>query len=123
IMALAQMARVLAEPQGDFHLHWQFARNLVAGEYPYDDNGLDLPYLPFWAVAHAPLTFLPMHTAQICLLPLFGIAGYGLFRILARISERAWPINERLAVWGTILTILLASRFLVRDILECGINL
>jgi hypothetical protein len=118
-----QMLRVIREPQGDFHLHWQFGKRLVADQYLYDVNGLDLPYLPFWAVAHAPLSFLPMHAAQVCILPIFAIAAFALFRILARLSARAWPVEERFAFWGAVLTILLASRFWVRDILECGVNL
>jgi hypothetical protein len=123
LVACLQMSRVIREAQGDFHLHWQFGNKLVAGEYLYDVNGLDLPYLPFWAVSHAPLSFLPMHIAQICILPIFGLAGFFLFRVLARISARSWPVSERFAFWGAILTIVLASRFLVRDILECGVNL
>lgn len=123
LVAALQMLRVVREPEGDFHLHWQFGKRLVADQYLYDVNGLDLPYLPFWAVAHAPLSFLPMHIAQICILPIFAIAAYALLRILARLSARTWPVEERFAFWGAILVILLASRFWVRDILECGVNL
>ncbi len=123
LIACLQIFRVVKEPQGDFHLHWQFGKRLVANEYLYDVNGLDLPYLPFWAVAHAPLSNLPMHVAQICILPVFLIAAYALFRILAKVSARTWPVEEWFVFWGAILTILLASRFWVRDILECGVNL
>ncbi len=123
LVALLQMSRVVAEPRGDFHLHWRFGRRVAAGMYPYDKNGLDLPYLPFWAVAHAPLSYLPMHTAQICILPVFVLAAFGLFRVLGRVCERAWPVPDRFVFWGAVLTIFLASRFLVRDILECGVNL
>ena len=123
VVALSQFGRVIAEPQGDFHLHWQFGGRLAAGEYPYADSGLDLPYLPFWGVVHAPLSFLPMHLAQIAILPIFGIAAYCLFRTLSRLSSRLLPVDEHQAFWATIFTVLLASRFLVRDILECGVNL
>lgn len=123
LVAALQMLRVIKEPQGDFHLHWQFGKRLVAGEYLYDVNGLDLPYLPFWAVAHAPLSCLPMHLAQVVILPVFAIAAYALFRILARLSAQAWPVEDIFAFWGAVLTVLLASRFWVRDILECGVNL
>lgn len=123
LVAALQMLRVVREPEGDFHLHWQFGQRLVAGQYLYDVNGLDLPYLPFWAVAHAPLSFLPMNIAQICILPIFAIAAFALLRVLARLSARVWPVDERFTFWGTMLTILLASRFWVRDILECGVNL
>jgi hypothetical protein len=123
VVTLSQFGRVIAEPQGDFHLHWQFGGRLAAGEYPYADTGLDLPYLPFWGVVHAPLSYLPMHLAQIAILPIFGIAAYCLFRTLSRMSRRLLPIDERHAFWATILTVLLASRFLIRDILECGVNL
>ncbi len=123
IVALIQMGRVVGKDQGDFHLHWRFGGRLAAGIYPYDKNGLDLPYLPFWGVAHVPLSYLPMRAAQICLLPLFALAAFGLFWVLRRVSQRSWPVPDRYAFWGVVLTIVLASRFLVRDILECGVNL
>ena len=56
-------------------------------------------------------------------LPLLALAAFGLFRVLRRVSERCWPVPERSVFWGTVLTIVLASRFLIRDILECGVNL
>lgn len=123
VVLLSQFARVIAEPKGDFHLHWQFGGRLAQGAYPYADNGLDLPYLPFWGVVHAPLSFLPMHLAQILILPIFGVAAWFLFRALSRLSAQTSPIDERQAFWLTILTVLLASRFLIRDIMECGVNL
>lgn len=123
LIVCVQMGRVLAEPRGDFHLHWRFGARLVAGEFPYDEYGLDLPYLPFWAVAHAPLSFLPMHAAQILILPIFLLAAFGLYWVLRKISEANWPLEARPAFWTAILTTLLASRFWIRDILECGVNL
>lgn len=123
LIACIQMGRVLVEPRGDFHLHWRFGSRLVTGEYLYDKNGLDLPYLPFWAVAHAPLSFLPMHAAQILILPIFAIAAFGLFCVLRKVSAESWPLGERFAIWTAILAIVLASRFWVREILECGVNL
>ncbi len=123
VLVVAQVTRVFRGPQGDFRLHWEFGQRLVSGLYLYDVNGLDLPYLPFWAVAHAPLTSLPVHLAQICILPIFALAAWGLFSVLGRVSKRHWPVSKRGVFWGVMLTILFASRFWVRDILECGVNL
>ncbi|MCA9070984.1 MAG: hypothetical protein KDA84_18785, partial [Planctomycetaceae bacterium] len=91
LILCAQMGRVIVEPRGDFHLHWRFGARLVAGEFPYDENGLDLPYLPFWAVVHAPLSFLSMHAAQILILPVFLIAGYALWRVLDKVAASTSP--------------------------------
>ncbi len=118
-----QMGRVIAKPLGDFHLHWKFGGRLVSDLFLYDVNGLDLPYLPFWAVVHAPLSYLDVHLAQICLLPIFGLAAYGLFRVLARMSARQWPVSEAHVFLGNHHHGFPRQPVLVRDIIECGVNL
>jgi len=123
VAAIVQSVRVIAEPQGDFHLHWKFGGRIAAGQYPYAENGLDLPYLPFWGVAHAPLSLLPMHAAQDLILPIFFISAYALFSILRKLSDPVWPLSDRYSFWAAVLVIVFAARFLVRDVMECGVNL
>ena len=118
-----QWVRVGSKEVGDFKLHWEFGRRLVAGEFLYGDHGTDLPYLPFWALAHAPLTILPTRTAQVVLVPLFLLAFWGLARTLGKFADRHWPMDEQRSFWLMALATLMASRFLIRDVLECGINL
>ena len=118
-----QWVRVGSKEVGDFKLHWEFGRRLVAGEYLYGEFGTDLPYLPFWALAHAPLTILPTRAAQVVLVPLFLLAFWGLTRTLGQLSNRHWPIDKDRAFWLMALATLMASRFLIRDVLECGVNL
>jgi hypothetical protein len=120
---IAQWVRVGTDEVGDFRLHWEFGRRLATGEWPYGKNGLDLPYLPFWALAHVPLTVLPVRTAQVVLVPLFALALVGLGRTLRTLTAAHWPLDGEETFWTFVLAVLLASRFLVRDILECGVNL
>jgi alpha-1,2-mannosyltransferase len=138
-MFVVQGARLVARPRGDFKLHLELARRLVAGEFIYRDSSvadvrqvdgqtakegaLDYPYPPFWAVAHAPLTLLPRHAAQVLLYPLIAVALFVLLETLSRLSERELPIGAKGAFWVSAAAVLLASRFVVRDAPECGVNL
>src|SRR5262245_19697770 len=81
IVLAIQASRLVGKARGDFNLHWELGRRLVAGEFIYHDSEagqrlrasgetdvdrpLDHPYPPFWALAHAPLTFMPMNVAQL----------------------------------------------------------
>ena len=47
---------------GDFKLHWEFGRRILAGESLYA-GGHHATYPPFWAVAHSPFALVPMPVA------------------------------------------------------------
>ncbi|HUG89629.1 MAG TPA: glycosyltransferase family 87 protein [Planctomycetaceae bacterium] len=119
---LIQWAHVAVRPRGDFHLHWESGRRLVAGEFLYDGS-LNCSYPPFWALAHAPLTVLPMHAAQVLLFPLCALALAALVWSLADVLREHLPASRGSIFWSSVLALGLASRFLVRDMLECGVNL
>ena len=83
-VALAAMAgawlvfewvRVLVREQveGDFLNHWEFGRRFAAGLPLYKD-GLDVVYLPLWAMGHALLAFMPPRTAAFVVFPIAPMA-------------------------------------------------
>ena len=53
---------------GDFKLHWEFGRRILAGEFLYA-GGHHATYPPFWAVAHSPFALVPMPVAKALFLP------------------------------------------------------
>ena len=117
-----QWAHIAARPRGDFHLHWEFGRRLAAGEFIYGNN-LNCSYPPFWALAHAPLTVLPLPAAQAVLFPLCAVALAVLLWSLSDVLREHFPAPRPVVFWSAALALGLASRFLVRDMLECGVNL
>lgn len=121
-IVLWQGARLCFQPRGDFNLHWELGRRLVAGEFIYH-NGADMPYPPFWAVVHAPLSVVPMHPAQLLVYPLFVVSLVVLIGVLNRLTERRFPLSSVAVFWTAVVAIALSSRFLVRDTTECGVNL
>lgn len=121
-VVLIQGAHLLVRPRGDFQLHWELGRRLAAGEFIYE-GGHDSPYLPFWGLVHAPLTVLPVQAAQLCLFPLVLVSLWGLLHVLRRLTSRDLPLSPDQEFWMTAVALLLSSRFLVRDMFECGVNL
>ena len=124
-----QWGQLAASQRGDFHLHWELGHRLATGTFIYesgqtsDSLGHDHPYPPFWALVHAPLTVFPLRVAQLLMFPLFVVALLGLCRTLSRWTERALPLCRDARFWATVVAVVLASRFLVRDMLEGGVNL
>jgi len=122
IALIAQFVRICETERGDFNLHWKLGHRLLIGEYIYL-NGTDCPYPPFWAVAHAPLAFFPRHIAQILLFPLFVVSFVMLLRVLDRLTERSMPLHSEQTFWVSVIAVVFSSRFLIRDMPECGVNL
>jgi len=120
VVVLVQWISTMLKPHGDFSRHWEFGRRLVHGEFLYA-NGLDIPYPPFFAVAYAPLSLLPLQVAK----PLFFLLGFlaliAILWILDRLSYLAIRSGDRL--WVIAGTLLLTSRFVVRDFDDGGQNL
>ncbi|MEZ6046362.1 MAG: glycosyltransferase family 87 protein [Planctomycetaceae bacterium] len=81
---------------------------------------------PFWAVAHLPALLFTSHQAQLCLYPLFVVA-FGLLVSqlyqVARQTELKQGSPPLPLFWIAVLATFLTSRFLVRDMTECGVNL
>jgi len=116
VAVFVQWAHLVVSPRGDFALHRAFARHLLEGRSLYE-NGVN-PYTPFWALVWVPVTFLPERLAQPLVFPL-GLAALGLLLAAVRRTFTA-PVDS---FWVAAAAILLASRFVVRDLWDCGPNL
>ncbi|MDA1015331.1 MAG: glycosyltransferase family 87 protein, partial [Planctomycetota bacterium] len=119
---VVQWFRIGVRPRGDFHLHWEMGRRMAAHTFIYE-FGDDYPYPPFWGLAHAPLSAMPMHAAQVFLFPQFVGALALLVWSLRQISRSHFAVDRRALFWATAAAFVLVSRYLVRDMLECGVNL
>jgi alpha-1,2-mannosyltransferase len=114
--------RALSRPfDGDFKLHWEFARRLAAGEDLYA-GGLHIPYPPLWAFAHLPMTFLPMPVAKALQFPIGLAALGGLLWILRSLSARPFSLTRNNTFWIMATALFLSSRYLIRDFAELGVN-
>jgi hypothetical protein len=122
VVVLANWIATMLTPRGDFSRHWEFGRRFVAGESLYT-GGLDVPYPPFFAVAYAPLSLLPLRVAK-PLLFLVGLAALAaLMWILNSLTQRSLPLSRERLFWVGSATLLVASRFILRDFADGGQNL
>ncbi|HUY35222.1 MAG TPA: glycosyltransferase family 87 protein [Pirellulales bacterium] len=123
VVVATQWVRAAAKlDDGDFHLHWQFANRFVHHQLLYAD-GLHIPYPPFWAMAWSPIAALSLRAAKIACYPLSVAALGGLLFLLDRLTRRQLPLARGPRFWATVAALALASRFLVRELPECGPNL
>ena len=114
--------RAISRPtDGDFKLHWEFARRFLAGEFLYT-GGLHVPYPSFWAMAHAPAALLPMPIAKAVLFPVGVVALAVLLWTLRQLAASAFFLDRAQSFWVTTLALFLAARYLVRDMAELGVN-
>ena len=121
-VSIIQFVRIARKPPGDFPLHWQSGEYIATGQFLYTEN-LNYPYPPFWGFVHSVLAGIPMETAYLLVYPLFFLALYFLVWALNRLSEIHFPLGKNELFWTVTVAILLSSRYLVRDMLECGVNL
>ena len=122
VIVLVQWISTMLKPHGDFSRHWEFGRRFVHGEFLYN-GGLDIPYPPFFAIAYAPLSFLPLRVAK----PILFLFGFGalfvVFWILHRLTDRALVIRTGDRLWVIAGTLLCSARFVLRDFDDGGQNL
>lgn len=120
-VVVSQGVRVFDPDGDDFRLHWTFGHLFVAGEFMYKIG--HTPYPPFWGMVCAPLTLLPMRWAHVVAYQ-FGVATLGgLVVVLDRLTRRSLPLGKEPLFWSTALALALSSRFLIRELPECGPNL
>lgn len=106
---------------GDFKLHWEFGRRFLAGEFLYA-SGMHLPYPPFWAMAHAPLALLPMPVAKALFFAVGVAALWLLLWLLRTLAVPAFSLDRKRVFWVAAVAVLLAGRYLIRDLAELGVN-
>jgi hypothetical protein len=119
---LANWARVIARPVGDFALHWRFGERFARGAWLYE-GGMHKPYPPAWALASSVLTVGPMPVVRAALYPLGLAPLVALLWMLHRMTAARLPLDRERAAWAAGLGVVLASRFVIRELPECGANL
>src|SRR5207302_2958620 len=123
VLLVCAFRAIYKSADGAFKLHWEFGRRFLAGEFLYA-NGLEVPYPPFWALAHAPASLLPMPMAKAVLFPL-GIGALALLLELLRrlaAATHAFSLHGGHAFWMASIALLLAAQYVIRDMAELGIN-
>lgn len=115
--------RAVTKPlDGDFKLHREFASRFLERSDLYAD-GLEIPYPPFWAMAHAAVAPLPLPLAKALLFPLGFTAIAGLVWVMRNLCRRALPYPGRdREFWIAALALALAARYFIRDLAELGVN-
>lgn len=122
IISIIQFLRIIRSTPGDFPLHWKSGEMLANGVFLYKENH-NYPYPPFWGYVHSVLADISMQSAYLLIYPLFFLALFLLVWTLDRLCETHFPLKRNAFFWTTVIAIVLSSRFLVRDMLECGVNL
>ncbi|MEI8342118.1 MAG: glycosyltransferase family 87 protein [Verrucomicrobiota bacterium] len=120
-IVISQWVRIMRRPEGDFILHWDWAKRFVANEFLYA-GGMNKPYSPFWAMAYSPLTLLPVHAAQMVAYPLGVVFMGGLLVVLRSLTRGTFTLDAKQNFWATVIAVTLALRFLTRDLIDCGQN-
>jgi alpha-1,2-mannosyltransferase len=120
-VAAAQWIRIAVNPVGDFRNHWVWGGRFVDGQFLYA-GGANLPYLPFWAMAFAPLAVLPVQIAQSLVYPVALLATAVVLAILQTVTRADLPLDSRRTFWLVVLALVLSSRYLLRDLSEAGPN-
>lgn len=112
----------LLTEDGDFFLHWQFGRRFAMHGLMYAE-GLHIPYPPFWGMAWSPVATLPLLAAKLLCYPMSAAALGVLLYLLHRLTRHELPLSGKALFWTTAAVLLVLSRFLVRELPECGPNL
>ena len=117
---VSQGASIIIVPRGDLGNHVEWARRLLDGRFLYA-GGLNLPYAPAWALAHVPLVLLPPRAAAAVTFLAGLLAAAVLLAVLHRLLRPARATREEL-FWIDAAALVLASRFLLRDLADGGPN-
>jgi hypothetical protein len=122
VVVVSQWVRVFDDfAQDDFRLHWTFGQRFLAGEYLYQIG--HTPYPPFWGMVCAPLSLLPMRWAHVVAYPIGFCSLWALAVALDRLTRCSLPLPKEALFWSTTLAVALSSRFVIRELPECGVNL
>ncbi len=73
-------------------------------------------------MAHAPIALLPLPLAKALLFPLGVAAVLFLLRLVRVMAESAGLLAPPQAFWAATIALLLAGRFIIRDLAELGVN-
>lgn len=121
VVVAAQWIRIAVNPVGDFRLHWVWGARFLHRQFLYA-GGTNIPYLPAWAMAFAPLSLLPVRLAQSLLYPFALLATWAVLAIVERMADVNGRLDSPKVFWAAVVAIALASRYLLRDLSEAGPN-
>jgi Glycosyltransferase family 87 len=106
---------------GDFDISMEFGRRFVSGGHLYQ-GGLHFPYLPGAAMFYAPFALLPRPLAFLMLYSLAILGLWLVMRVLAMMVYGPDPVLRAWS-WQAIVTLILGSHYIVRDLDDGGPNL
>ena len=121
VAVLVQGASSILVPRGDLGNHVAWARRLLDGRFLYD-GGLNLPYTPAWALVHVPLVPLPPRGAAAVAFVAGLLAAAAVLAALRRLV-RAEGADRGRTFDAEAVALLLAGRFVLRDLADGGPNL
>jgi hypothetical protein len=122
VVVLACWVTMIRKPRGDFMNHLEFGRRFVAGEDLYR-GGLDIPYPPSFAFAYAPLSMMPPRIAGSVLFAIGCASLCAILWILNSLTASWLPLASEQLIWVVAATLLVASRFILRDFADGGPHL
>ena len=126
-LAAAVLAGVLVEVlsgvHSDFLLHYTFGKRFLERTFIYAEN-LHVPYPPFWALFWAPWTVMPLEAARVVAFLVLAIGSLtALSLVLVWMGHRIIPARDDRVTIALIVALVLAARFILRDLTESGPNL
>ena len=117
------LVEVLSGVHSDFPLHYSFGKRFLEGTFIYTEN-LHAPYPPFWALFWAPWTVFTLEAARVVAFLVLAIGSLTAFSlVLVRIGHRIIPARDDRVTIALIVALVLAARFILRDLTESGPNL
>jgi alpha-1,2-mannosyltransferase len=115
--------RVLRGVHSDFRLHYAFGRRFLEGTFIYAGD-LHVPYPPFWALFWAPWTVLSHDAAPVLAFLILAVGSVtALSLVLVRIGHRITAARDDRVTIALVIALVLAARFILRDLTESGPNL
>lgn len=112
---------VIRAPKGDFPRHVEFGRRFLDQENIYA-SGLNIPYPPLWAMVHAPLSMMHWRLPQPTVFILGPLSFVAILFCVQTFSRRTGR-ESNVVFWASMLTFLICSRYIARDLDESGPNL
>lgn len=106
----------------DLILHWTFGRRFLEGTFLYA-RGMHIPYPPFWGMAASPLALVSFPVARALVYLVGPLALLLILALLDRLTRDRLPLSREERFVAAALAVILASRFVERDLVECGPNL
>jgi hypothetical protein len=127
VLAVVLVARAAHKEDGVLERNVEYGARFLRGEDPYQDlvrgHRVHGPYPPSYALVTAPLSLFSVPVARVVWALIQVGALFACWFLVRRWMERAWPTLRPHASVIYALALLLASRFVLRDMAGGGGNL